>query len=313
MMFILYIILSGSKALTHELENKAKRDIKAEVNTVPILQHDIDMAIARFLPKISFHDTVSSERVKKAETDTLEYLINRELYFQEAKRIGLKTKSSEVRSRISSIEKSYPSRKAFEKDLKQMNFTGESLEKKIEKDILVEKLLEKEVKVLLSDEEVKEYYKENQQRFVEPRSVHLNYISIKYRPSEADFKEKARLRAEEVLKKLDDGQDFSEMARLFSDDMSRIKGGDVGYLHEGMLPYEIEKRAFSLKEGERSGIIENDMGFHIIEAVGKKPSRQVTFSEIKDRIKSELTSSYQDKRRDELIRRLREVAIIKYF
>ena len=98
----------------------------------------------------------------------------------------------------------------------------------------------------------------------------------------------------------------------YSNDMSRIKGGEMGFVHRGMMPQDIEKAAFSLKVGQISDIIETDIGFHILKVEEKRASRQVAFDEIKEKLKNELMESTQKKRLEGLIKRLRENAKIQY-
>jgi peptidyl-prolyl cis-trans isomerase C len=306
--FLLCLIFIQS-ASTHEIKDK---NIVAEVNGAAIKRSDLESVAQKFLPNIIFHSTIQQDRIKKAEADALDYLINTELFFQEAQKTGITAERAEIEKRLAAVKQKYPSRDAYKKAFEKYDISEEALMKKIERDIQIEQFMAREIDVKLSDEEVKDYYDKNYQSFKEPSRVRLRYISIKFRPSEPDFRNKAKTKAEEAIAQLQSGHDFSEVARLYSDDMSRIKGGDVGYLHEGMLPAEVERVAFSIEEGKRSKLIEDDMGFHIIELVDKKPPRQVTFKEIKDKLKADLTFSYQRARQEELINRLREKATIIY-
>jgi peptidyl-prolyl cis-trans isomerase C len=307
----IFFIFFYASVLSSEEQEKEKA--VAEVNGVIILQQDLDIAMNRFLPKDSFHAGVSPERVKQAKKMALEELINSELFYQEAIRIGLIAEPEEVEKRLTLIERRYPSARDFKDALDRYGISIEVLKKRIERNLLIEKLMEKELKVVLTDEMLKEYYEKNSQKFREPEKVSLRYIWIKFRPSESDFRKKARKRAQEALSKLKAGRDFAEVAQLYSDDRSRIRGGDVGYIHKGILPGEIEKVAFSLRPGEISGLIENDYGYHIIKLEDKRPSRQIPFSEIKEKLRSELTSSRQKEKRQRLIKRLREKATITYY
>ncbi|MBI4839120.1 MAG: peptidylprolyl isomerase, partial [Nitrospirae bacterium] len=181
------------------------------------------------------------------------------------------------------------------------------------KDIIIEKLIEKETKVVLTDKELEDYYNKNTEKFHEPESVRIRDIFIKYNMSEVDFRKKAEERAKDVMSKLKAGKDFAEMASLHSDDMSKVNGGDVGYIHKNSFTPEIEEIAFSLKIGQMSGPIATEYGYHIIKVEGKKPSRQVPLVQTKEKLRGELTSSYQAKKKEELIKRLRHNAKIIYY
>ena len=73
--------------------------------------------------------------------------------------------------------------------------------------------------------------------------------------------------AEEILKKLKEGGNFSELAAQYSIDGSRKRGGDLGEFGRGMMVRPFEEAAFALKKGETSGIVKTQFGYHIIKRI----------------------------------------------
>jgi peptidyl-prolyl cis-trans isomerase C len=286
--------------------------VVATVNGSAITRADLDMEINRLLPQELYHRSVTPEKQAEIEKKALENLINAELFFIEAKRQGLKINDSEVKKRLDTIRASYQNKKAFEDALKRSGMTNSVFEEKVRQGMMVEKLIEKEVRVSLTDNNLEEYYNKNIEKFKEPESVRIRYIYVKINPSESDGRKKAKERAKEAYSKINSGSDFAQIAQTYSNDMSRIKGGDVGFVHRGAMPHDIEKVAFSLKTGQASEILETDTGFHIIKVEEKRASRQVQFKEIKDKLKKELTESMQKERMEGLIKKLRENAKIQH-
>ena len=113
-------------------------------------------------------------------------------------------------------------------------------------------------------------------------------------------KKEAKKKAEEILKKAKNGEEFSELAKDNSDDTgSASQGGDLGYFTKGQMVQPFEDAAFSLKSGEISDIVESEYGYHIIK-VYDKIDKQLTFDEVKDEIKATLTEDKYIKNIEEI-------------
>lgn len=87
---------------------------------------------------------------------------------------------------------------------------------------------------------------------------------------ELDTDKKSRETAESVLKRLRSGEDFAALAKEFSIDGSKDKGGDLGWFGPGDMVPEFEKAAYALKPGEISEVVKSEFGYHIIKLEEKK-------------------------------------------
>ena len=98
------------------------------------------------------------------------------------------------------------------------------------------------------------------------RHILIRYKDAKRAPETIKrSKAAAQKLATGLLKQLRKGADFAELAKTKSEDASAIRGGEVGLQPRGLLAPAYEKALFALKPGERSAVVETDMGFHIIE------------------------------------------------
>ncbi|MBK24800.1 MAG: peptidylprolyl isomerase [Halobacteriovorax sp.] len=70
--------------------------------------------------------------------------------------------------------------------------------------------------------------------------------------------------AQDLIKKLDEGKSFEELARDFSNCPSGKSGGSLGEFGKGMMVKEFEMAAFALKAGEVSGPVKTQFGYHLI-------------------------------------------------
>ncbi len=80
----------------------------------------------------------------------------------------------------------------------------------------------------------------------------------------------ARAKAEDVLRQIRAGGDFAELAKKFSTDGSRTKGGDLGYFTRGRMVPEFEQTAFNLPTGQVSEPVKSEFGYHIIKVTDKR-------------------------------------------
>jgi parvulin-like peptidyl-prolyl isomerase len=102
------------------------------------------------------------------------------------------------------------------------------------------------------------------------QKAHGRHILVRYKGAKnaegvTRNKSEAQKRANELLAKLQAGADFAELAKTESEDGSAARGGDIGSRGRGLLALPFEQALFALKPGERSGVVESEFGFHIIE------------------------------------------------
>jgi peptidyl-prolyl cis-trans isomerase C len=154
----------------------------------------------------------------------------------------------------------------------------------LKKRVLVEAFIKDKVEeqVTLSDAELQKFYDEHTDKFKTGEQMKASHILVK---SEKD--------AGDILAKLKQGESFEQLARQNSIDGSSAKGGDLGWFGKGAMIPEFEKVAFGLKEGQLSGIVPTQFGFHIIKMTGKRSAGLRPFTEVKDQIKTALLPEKQ--------------------
>lgn len=140
----------------------------------------------------------------------------------------------------------------------------------------------------VSPEEVREYYEANTPQFEIPAKAKASHILVRPDPEHPDqeaARAEARQKAEDILRRLDAGEDFSELARQYSDDPgSSGKGGDLGWFSRGVMVKQFEDAAFGLEKGRTSGLVETPFGFHIIKVVDKKPAEVAPLDKVEPQI-----------------------------
>jgi foldase protein PrsA len=129
--------------------------------------------------------------------------------------------------------------------------------------------------IKVSDKELKEAYK------AKKPELKASHILVKDEKT-----------AQEVEKKLKDGEDFAKLAKEYSQDGSAQSGGDLGYFKSGQMVAEFEEAAQKLKVGEISDPVKTQYGYHIIKLTDKK--EVPSFDKMKDELEQEVKLSKID-------------------
>lgn len=88
--------------------------------------------------------------------------------------------------------------------------------------------------------------------------------------SDPELNKAAQAQAQDILKQVQAGGDFGELAKKYSSDGSAAAGGDLGFFGKGQMDPDFEKAAFALENGQVSGVVKTQYGYHIIKVTDKK-------------------------------------------
>lgn len=179
------------------------------------------------------------------------YVITREVLYQEAKKKGL-DKNKEILAKVEDF------RRAMVIDA----LLGEVIQEKSEP----------------SENEIRQYHKENEALFTEPQEIKIRHIFVTSEPILKD-----------VLTKLSKGESFEKLASTYNVDKTREDGGNLGYIRRGQLSpsfAQFEEAAFSLKKrGDMSEVVRSPYGFHLIRLEDMKGNSLRPFDQVKEKIR----------------------------
>lgn len=154
-----------------------------------------------------------------------------------------------------------------------------------------------------SDEEIKSYYQAHAEQFKTPEERHASHILILAKKDAPAAEDKAaHAKAEELLTQVKkDPAAFAKLAQQNSQDPgSAPKGGDLGWFGRGMMVPAFEQSVFALKDGDISGLVRSDYGYHIIKLTGIRPERVKALAEVKGDIADQLKRDNAAKKYAEL-------------
>ncbi len=312
LMLLMPLVAPGAAKKT-----KPRIDRVAEVNGAVITRAEFDREMDRIIQRFNAAGhKLTATQMDEVKKNVLDNLIARELLYQESKRKGITVDKAEVEKQISELRKKFPSEQAFTDTLKKMHLTRESLKTQVEEGLAIQKLVDREFvkKTVISDAEAKKYYDEHPNLFKQPEKIRARHILIKVSQNATkEEKEKARKKIEDIRKKLKKGEDFSKLAREYSEGPSGKNGGDLGYFTKGQMVQPFEQAAFSLKPGQVSDIVETRYGYHLIKLVDRKPATTVAFKDVKDQLEEYLKQEKVQKEVQQHVEALRKQASIKTY
>jgi peptidyl-prolyl cis-trans isomerase SurA len=177
--------------------------------------------------------------------------------------------------------------------LHEQNLTINELRARYKEKIMIRKLIDQKVgtRIIITPLEVKNYYNDNKDSFMQPEEIKLRTILIK--PKKEQGGESGSLQLmRDIMKRLKEGGDFELLAKEYSDDPGADQGGLMGYVKKGDLMPQIEDIVFNLNEGEITGIIKSPLGYHVFKIDEKRVRRMKELAEVRQDIEEFL---YRDK------------------
>lgn len=285
----------------------------AKVGDVVITESELDNALQKYVPPGSMHGSMDPSKKEKYRKDALNDLVEVELLYNEAMARGKNALTDDIEKIVDENVKMFGSEKKFKEALKKEGLTIDSFRKKIIKYRIVNALMDSIMKESeYSDEELKDYYEKNKSKYKRPEAMRLWHILLKVDPgAHEDEWLKKKEYAEQLVQKIKSGEDFRDVAYKYSEDAWKVKEGDLGFVHRGQLEQEIEDSAFSLKEGEVGGPVRTYSGFHIVKAGERKPETQLSFEDVKEKLKKDLLENRFKEKKAALIGRLKEKYPVK--
>lgn len=294
--FILALVVPVAASATPEMAARGDKTVKAppavppskdaaataDAGVVTVL--DVMLEFNRLLPMQSFHGNVRPKERKRLAKKALRNVLLIELASQAGRKKGMKVAPSEIAQEYTRRTMRFKHPSDLPRILEKLALDRKTYDQMIERDLLAGKYMAKyfDRPVTVSDEELKKYYETNPHRFKQPPAVRLQLIEMRVDPSAGEKVWKSRRQeAEELRKKLAAGTaDFTEMAKKHSGHETAKEGGDVGWVHQGSMNKSLETKAFELKKGEVSEVVQNLYGFNIMKLNDRRESRQLEFKEI---------------------------------
>jgi len=273
---LILMAASGSRA-GKELVDR----VVAVVQDEAIFYSDLQETVKQYVLQRGM-GRVTDEQRKTLEKQALGDMISNKLIVAQATKLGIDVPFSEVEKNVErAIEDNKKMLGGEEGFKRQLELEGLTLEKlknlyreQMRERMLIERVLASEIdrsKVTVSEEEIRKRFEEKKSSLPKrPALVHLATILFAFESS-VSAKEEAKTKIDKIYDEIKKGKDFSKAARIYSEDPSAERGGDLGFLRlEDVQDERFIAAAETLEVGEMSGPVLTKFGYHLIKLLEKK-------------------------------------------
>jgi parvulin-like peptidyl-prolyl isomerase len=290
--------------------NSKPLDYIAIVNGERITMSAYVSALRRGLKKRFYHGKIPEEEGKKFRKEVADELIEKALLAQEAKRRQLQPDTVSVDLSVKAFDAKYQDnpewQKARDTVLPQVRakLVDESLAK-----VLEEKVHETKAPTM---KELQHYYEEHKDLFTTPPRVRVSLILLRVDPASGpEVWKQASDEAASIVKRISAGADFGELARIHSSDKSAQNGGDMGFVHTGMLGEGAQKILDIMEPGEVSAPVVLLEGVSIFRLEERETPVLNSFDAVKERAEKLYRRETGDEAWKKLLTSLHDAATIE--
>lgn len=284
----LFVVLLGSAARLNAQESApaagGERPPFATVDGVVIEADHFVKTVQQGMRQRFYHGKIPEDEMAKFQREMGSALVERILLVKEARRRGLQPDQADIQRRVAEFDQRYGQSAEYQTNREAM--LGPMVEELADRSLAVQ-LKEQVTKVKdPSEGALRAYYKANPDKFTEPEDLKVSVILLKVSPNAGqDAWGKAKSEADLLHKKLKDGADFAEMARIHSGDASAAKGGRMDYLHSGMLAQDAEQAIARIQPGQITDAVLVLEGYAIFRLDKRTPPRLLSFDDARERAK----------------------------
>ncbi len=307
------------KPAISETEGKVVEEIVARVNNEVITRSEFEhsKAAAEEDAKQDCQNRCTPEQLKALIDDTqknaLRNLIDQSLLVQRAKDMGISVEPEVIKQLDQiRIENKLPSMEALEEAVTKSGVNWEDFKNNIRNGLLTKKVIGSEVgsHISVPKEDIQKYYEEHKQEFIRPEQVALRSIEVNTAGKDATEIADLRKKADTARKRVQDGEDFGEIAKRYSDGSTAKQGGYLGEYKRGELSKELEDNVFKLKRNELTDVMETKQGFLIIQVLEHYEEGQQPLAKVENEINEKLYSQRMEPALREYLKTLREESYV---
>ncbi len=308
---------STKPALTGE--GKVVEEIIARVNNEIITSSELEKArsIAVEEAQQECSGRCTPEQLQVAVEDRQKFalrdLIDQSLLAQRGKDMGVNVEGDVVKQLDQvRIQNKLESMEKLESAVTKEGLNWDDFKNNIRNKLLTQEVIRREVgsHITIGRDDAMKYYEAHKKDFVKPEQVALRAIEIstdaKKESDIADLKKKA----DDMLRRIEDGEDFATLAKRFSDGSTAQQGGYLGVYKRGELSKQLEDQVFAMKKNQLTDVIETKQGYLILQVLERYEEGEQPFEKVENEIMDHLYSERMEPALREYLKTLREQSYV---
>lgn len=290
------ILMAPALACMAQRKSLVVEEVVARVNNEVITRSDLEHARTEMkqeaqqdCPKCTPQEI--DQKVSAEDKNVLRDLIDNSLLVQRGKDSGINVEPDVIK-RLDDIriQNNIPTMEELETQIDKSGVSFEDFKNNIRNQLIQQEVIRKEVgsKIILDHATVQQYYDQHKSEYVRAEAVTLREIFVSTEGKSEAETPALRKKADDLLQRVKNGEDFGELAKHFSDGSTAKQGGDLGKFERGQLASNIEQAVFGLQRMQTTDVIPTKTGFLILQvgehySAGQQPEEKVE-NEIMDKL-----------------------------
>jgi len=341
----LCLVLTTLACLPALASGQVVEEIIARVNNQIITRSEFERSKDQLKDEVKQQDSKDPDKsYAEREKDILRDLIDQQLLLDKGKDLGI-TGDTELIKKLDQMRKDMKldSLEALEKEATKQGVSWEDFKQNMRNQIITQKVIGGEVgsKLATTKDEEQKFYDEHKSEMEQPEYIRLSEILVAPKPGTASITPApdpsaapppvappveeaakqaadaaaltaAEAKADDLLKQIQAGANFEDIAKKYSDGPSAADGGALGMFKRGQLAKQLEDETFAMKAGEVTKVTQTKQGYVILKVVDHQQAGIPPMKDVLDKIQGAI---YYEKLQPALrvyLTKLREDAYIKY-
>ncbi|MCL4479488.1 MAG: peptidylprolyl isomerase [Deltaproteobacteria bacterium] len=221
----------------------------------------------------------------------LDELIDDDIIYDELKSLGTTITNFDIDNAVKQMAQGNGvSLDALKADLASKGISFDAYKDALKSEVAKSKLVSYKFRteVAVSGDDIHRYYAEHKEQFVKGKEAGLKHILISLPQNASKEQNSAALKkARMIISKIKNGEPFTALAMIYSDDnATKNNGGELGYVEQGTLYPILDKAIFNAKPGELLGPFQTPSGYEIILVEDIRSEKELPLRDVENRIKN---------------------------